>query len=169
MTDRLSIFKSSQNSLQELVLLLQQISLEDYRELSPVLKTSSIGQHVRHIIELYTCLFEQYEEGIVDYSLRKRNIVIESDPLAAAELISEIININMIEKRTLKVVHHYDGSILRAESSVERELIYLLEHCVHHQAMIKLAVNSLSYITLDKNFGVARSTQEYRNLLENNN
>ena len=60
----------------------------------------------------------------------------------------------MIERRTLKVIHHYNGSILRAESSVERELIYLLEHCVHHQAMIKLAVNSLSYITLDKNFGV---------------
>jgi hypothetical protein len=87
----------------------------------------------------------------------------------AAESISAIIQTNIIEKRPLKVLHHHEGHKLTAESSVEREIIYLLEHCVHHQAMIKLAVNNLKYITLDKNFGLARSTQEHRKLIETKN
>lgn len=55
-----------------------------------------------------------------------------------------------------------DGLTMRIQSNYYRELLYNLEHCVHHQALIKVAVLQFENILIDDNFGVARSTIEYR-------
>lgn len=55
-----------------------------------------------------------------------------------------------------------DGEEVRIESNYFRELLYNLEHCIHHQALIKVAVLQLDYLQIDPDFGVARSTLEYR-------
>jgi hypoxanthine-guanine phosphoribosyltransferase len=44
-----------------------------------------------------------------------------------------------------------------------RELLYNLEHCIHHQALIKVVVLQSSTVFVNDNFGVASSTIEYRN------
>jgi hypothetical protein len=44
-----------------------------------------------------------------------------------------------------------------------RELLYNLEHCIHHQALIKWLFYKMK-LFLWMNFGVARSTIEYRKL-----
>jgi hypothetical protein len=51
---------------------------------------------------------------------------------------------------------------LLIESNYQRELLYNLEHCIHHQAMIKVAIIQSSLVAIDENFGVARSTIEYK-------
>ena len=56
------------------------------------------------------------------------------------------------------ITHYYDE--IKSENS---ELIYNLEHSIHHQALIKVAVLKNSAIQLSENFGVAKSTIEYRN------
>ena len=56
-----------------------------------------------------------------------------------------------------------DGEELLIETNYNRELLYNLEHCIHHQALIKVALLQSESITVDANFGVARSTIEYRN------
>ncbi len=43
-----------------------------------------------------------------------------------------------------------------------RELLYNLEHCIHHQALIKVAVFQLENIKVTENFGIAPSTIEYK-------
>ena len=55
-----------------------------------------------------------------------------------------------------------DGEELNIESNYFRELLYNLEHCIHHQALIKVAVLQLEHLQIDQDFGVARSTIEYR-------
>ena len=43
-----------------------------------------------------------------------------------------------------------------------RELLYNLEHSIHHQALIKVAVLKNKNIQLCPEFGIAKSTIEYR-------
>ena len=57
--------------LVELSHFLAQLKRHDFSDISPVLRTSSIGQHVRHILELYDCLLCQYVLGQVCYPERK--------------------------------------------------------------------------------------------------
>ena len=55
-----------------------------------------------------------------------------------------------------------DGVAIKIDSNYYRELLYNLEHCIHHQALIKVAVLKNENLKVDANFGVARSTIEYR-------
>ena len=49
------------------------------------------------------------------------------------------------------------------ESTLERELVYNIEHAVHHMAMIKIGLRQIApEILIDKNFGVAQSTVNNR-------
>jgi RNA-binding protein YhbY len=54
------------------------------------------------------------------------------------------------------------NQILEIESNYTRELLYNLEHSIHHQALIKVAILQNNSIIIDENFGVAHSTIEYR-------
>ena len=53
--------------------LLKIISPAAYSDPLPLLHGSSVGQHVRHTLEFYQCLFEQAPHGFVDYDARKRD------------------------------------------------------------------------------------------------
>ena len=44
-----------------------QISDKAYNQKSVLLNGSSIGGHTRHVIELFQCLLQGYENGIVNY------------------------------------------------------------------------------------------------------
>ena len=49
------------------------------------------------------------------------------------------------------------------KSSFERELLYCLDHAIHHQALIKIGLKELHLSHLvSPDFGVAYSTLRYR-------
>ncbi|PZX55597.1 DinB family protein [Algoriphagus chordae] len=152
--------------LGELSDFLAQLKSEDFADLSPVLKTSSIGQHVRHVLELYECLISQYESGFVCYDDRKRDKSLETEVnIAMAKIRVLQANLLLEDKEiVLKMAVGEDFEMIR--SSYNRELCYNLEHCIHHQALIKIACNQLDYITLPDSFGVAKSTIDYVKSLE---
>lgn len=126
------------------------------------LSNATIGEHTRHIIEMFQCLENQYEKGIVNYDNRKRDYLIQTNTAFANECIWVILN--QIEKpnKKLQLQQIIDKEELLIESNYHRELLYNLEHCIHHQALIKVAILQNATITIDENFGVARSTIEYR-------
>ena len=156
------LLPSIKNTLTELSDLLSQLSSEDYRFPCPALSNSSIGEHTRHSIEMFQCLENQYEAGIVNYDNRKRDYMLQTDTAFAKNAIESVIeNLNKPNK---KIVLHQiiDGEELHIDSNYHRELLYNLEHCIHHQALIKVAVLQNDNIQIDENFGVARSTIEFR-------
>lgn len=154
--------KSLKNNLDELIALLKQLSNAEYSNPCFQLGNSSIGEHTRHVIELFQCLESQYDSGIVNYDLRQRNSQIQTTTDFAIEKIVAIQN--NLDKKNKNVVLHQkiDGNEISTESNYYRELLYNFEHCIHHQALIKVAVLQFENVTIDDNFGVARSTIEYR-------
>ncbi len=156
------ILSSINNNLDELIRLLQQLSSEEYSNPCVQLSNSSIGEHTRHIIELFQCLENQYESGVINYDQRQRNILIQTNTDFAIEKIIAIQNNLDKENKNILLQQKIDGNEIQTESNYYRELLYNFEHCIHHQALIKVAILQYATITIDENFGVARSTIEYR-------
>ncbi|WP_445452807.1 DinB family protein [Flavobacterium sp. 25HG05S-40] len=156
------LIPSLHKTLNELVLLLNQLSDDDFTTPCKGLSNATIGEHTRHIIEMFQCLENQYESGIVNYDKRNRNFQIQSETAFALQCLYDIKN--QLEKENKKVILEQivDGEELHIESNYFRELLYNLEHCIHHQALIKVAVLQLEHLQIDEDFGVARSTIEYR-------
>ncbi|TRX22873.1 DinB family protein [Flavobacterium franklandianum] len=151
------------NNLDELIDLLKQLSNDEYSSPCAQLSNSSIGEHIRHIIELFQCLENQYESGVINYDDRRRNVLIQTDTDFAIQQIVQIQNNLDKENKNIVLKQKIESHEITTESNYYRELLYNFEHCIHHQALIKVAILQHSTITIDKNFGVARSTIEYRN------
>ncbi len=156
------LIPSIHKTLNELVSLLNQLSNDDFTSPCKGLSNSTIGEHTRHIIEMFQCLENQYENGIVNYDKRNRDYRIQTDTDFALQCIAAINNQIDKENKTLVLQQIVDDEELRIDSNYYRELLYNLEHCIHHQALIKVAVLQLEHLQIDANFGVARSTIEYR-------
>lgn len=156
------LIASIQNTLLELSQLLDQLSNEDYACPCSGLSNATIGEHTRHIIELFQCLDNQYENGVINYDLRQRNYQIQTDTAFAQQCITMVIDQLDKPNKSLQLHQNIDGDAIQLESNYKRELLYNLEHCIHHQALIKVALLQKENVVISENFGVARSTIEYR-------
>ena len=149
-------------ALNELSSLLSQLSDDHYSCPCHGLSNATIGEHTRHIIEMFQCLNNQYETGIINYDNRKRDHVIQSNKSFAKECITAILNQLDKKNKELQIQQIFDNEIFFIQSNYNRELLHNLEHCIHHQALIKVAIIQSNLGGIDENFGVARSTIEYR-------
>jgi hypothetical protein len=144
---------------------LLQLSNEEYVRPSTRLFNATIGQHVRHIIELFVCLEKGYDTGIVNYEKRKRDVAIETDKEFARQLLLGIYRqINRPDK-TLLLEANYDEHSqenLLIGTNYYREIIYNLEHTVHHMALMRVGINEVSKIEVPQEFGVAASTIKHK-------
>lgn len=154
---------SIHNSLDELVYLLNQLSDQSYSVPCKQLSGASIGEHTRHILEMFQCLEKSYNSGILNYDDRKRNKDIQTDRQYAKKIICDIKQTLKKENKIIYLQQVIDGESVEFQSNYNRELLYNLEHCIHHQALIKVAVLQYEDIVIHENFGVARSTIEYKN------
>ncbi len=156
------LLQSIHNSLDELIDLMNQLSDNDYSRSCQALSNATIGEHTRHILEMFQCLEKSYDSGILNYDNRERNNQIQTETEFAKKYIFQIKEGLKSENKTIYLEQAVDSVTSRIQSNYYRELLYNLEHCVHHQALIKVAVLQFEDILIDENFGVARSTIEYR-------
>jgi uncharacterized damage-inducible protein DinB len=154
------------NMLSQVADLVKKFNSEEFTTSIPVLNNSTIGQHVRHIVEFYVCLCVGSGNGIVNYEDRKRDLLLETVPSFVLEKIEDckkFIQDEDLEKQV--ILEHLIGDLLcKIPSSVSRELIYLAEHSIHHFAIIKIGMcQAFPDKNLPTNFGVADSTVRYTN------
>jgi hypothetical protein len=144
---------------------LQQLTDKQYTQPSKHLFNATIGQHIRHIIELFVCLQKGYDTGVVNYEKRKRDLLIETDKEFARQLLIGIYKTIDRPDKTLQLEANYnehsDETIL-IETNYYREVVYNLEHTVHHMALIRVGINEVSRIEVPKEFGVAASTIKHQ-------
>ena len=153
------------NVFAQLIDSVDQLTNEQYMQPLSTLSNATIGQHVRHIIELFTCLENGYETGFVNYEKRKRDYTIETNKDFAKLLMHSIMAGLGKPNKTLKLEAGYDElseDVITIETNYLREIVYNLEHTVHHMALIRIGITSLAEVKLPETYGVASSTIKYR-------
>lgn len=156
----MSIVKDLKQSLTKLSQSIECLTDFDYSRSIKSLDNNSIGAHIRHIIEFVQCLTEQYAKGEINYDLRKRNILIETSLQEAKTALKSIIKILPKDDAnlTLKFTNYYGVETI-CTTTYYREVLYNIEHCIHHEALIKVALLELDKLEMvDSNFGIASST-----------
>jgi len=144
---------------------LNQLSQQEYVQPCSTLFKNTIGQHVRHIIELYQCLESGYDKGMVNYEKRKRDLEIETDKEFASNLLQDIFQNLSRENKDLILEASYDEhstAPITLSTNYYREIAYNLEHTIHHMALIRIGISEISSIQLPEDFGVASSTVKFR-------
>jgi hypothetical protein len=152
--------------LAQLTSVVSQISPEDYSKPSRTLGESTIGQHLRHTLEFFFCFKNGCENGVINYDKRAHDKLIETDKFLALHAISGIADFikNLKENTSLVLEVGYDSQaeFVSIATSASRELVYNIEHAVHHMAIMKIGIREIApYITLPSNFGIAASTVRY--------
>lgn len=159
---------SAKDLLSQLNQVIESCKEEDFSKPLSELSGSTFGQHIRHTLEFFLCLFDAKNDGVVNYDQRKHDTLIETDKKLAQSVIQSIqvfLNKNQEDfELTFEANYQFSEEENDAmKSSFYRELAYNIEHAIHHMALMKVAVNqSLKYISLPENFGVASSTVRYR-------
>ena len=145
---------------------LNQLTEKEYAQPCNSLFNNTIGQHVRHIIELFQCLESGYDSGVINYEKRKRDTLIETDKEFAKGLLLQVhTNLNRSNKELVLEATYDEHSeqFINIATNYHREIAYNLEHTIHHMALIRVGITEVSEIELPDNFGVASSTVKYRN------
>ena len=155
-------FIGIKNTLHELKKVIEQLTNEDFTKPIYSLSGATIGEHSRHIIELFQSVINSYTTGVLNYDNRERNKLIQTNKEFAISIIENIIASVENPNKKLQLEHMVSENTVVIETNYFREMLYNLEHCIHHQALIKVAVLQISYIEINEYFGVAPSTIEYR-------
>jgi uncharacterized damage-inducible protein DinB len=144
--------------------LLYKISDDQYTRPVELIGNASVGQHLRHIIEFYQELINGYEDGQVFYHRRKRDLLLETDKSFALATMEGLAAQLALGEKELLVFYDEEptGETLAVISSYGRELMYTVDHTVHHMSMIRVAISVVSDHVLPSAFGVAASTLQYQ-------
>lgn len=156
------IIQSTLRTLQKSQLLLDNLSNEQLCDASVSPYYSSIGCHVRHILDFYDCIFNMDSENNVDLTARSRNKDVESDCDCAQDYLNFIkgklsstsLNINdtifVSDDLGLgkTVIPYTFGSLLAQANS----------HTIHHYAIINYIFDSLGIVINDSEFGYNPTT-----------
>jgi uncharacterized damage-inducible protein DinB len=150
--------------LRQLLTVVEKIDDLDYRKPSLTLSGSTVGQHLRHTLEFFVCFENGMKSGTVNYDKRAHDTEIETSKAAALDRIRQTVTfidgLTQDKSLQLEVSYRIDNSppeVLVTSSS--RELVYNIEHAVHHMALIKIGLREVApYVALPQNFGVAAST-----------
>jgi len=164
----MQILQATELTLQSLLKFLEQVEPSTYSKPLDIFNGSSLGGHTRHIIEFYHCLIKNYNKGIINYDLRERDKNIENDPelaiVAVQNIIVELKKINPDDAVELHMSYDPNSTALdTVASNVKREIVYNLEHTIHHMALLKIGVKvEAPHIVLENEFGVAPSTIKFQ-------
>jgi uncharacterized damage-inducible protein DinB len=161
--------KACKNNLLSTCDVLNKLTNKDYIQPIKALSGATIGQHVSHIIEYYQCYIDGMRENCIDYDSREYCSKLETDRLYSIKKINTLC-LEMKAKVTTQkgIIVRYNTSKEKHHSSELvsnslRELLFCLEHSIHHQAMIKIALSEVNKLNIIKDdFGLSLSTVRYK-------
>lgn len=159
------LYTEIEQTLAQLADSLERITDEDYCLPVPVIFGASMGQHVRHVVELFQCAQAGYETGVINYELRKRDVTIETNRQLAISLLRSLAPALHTTNKTLTLEAAYNNSTGPATlltTNYFREMAYNLEHTIHHMALIRIALHEVCALEVEPSYGVAPATIQYR-------
>jgi uncharacterized damage-inducible protein DinB len=161
--------------LQTLVELLDEMrrlveALDDVQYALPAAGRSAggIGGHVRHCLDHVTAWLTASCTGVCAYDRRARGTDIETNRRAALRAIGEVSAVvatvePAVFDRDVTVETQLDrsGTMMTTRSSVGRELVFVTNHTIHHNAIVAQMLQARGLDAAPR-FGLAPSTPNDR-------
>ena len=124
---------------------------------------SSIGVHMRHILDVFDCVFDGLESGNINLISRKRNELAENYTQYGIAYFEDIIQrLKLINAEDLnKIVTVTDDlglGIITANYTLGGILIQAHSHAIHHFASVGYVISQLGISLPDADFGFNPTT-----------
>jgi uncharacterized damage-inducible protein DinB len=157
------MIEAIEKNLERGIQLLQNISDEDYQNTSIAPYYSSIGTHVRHILDVFDCIFEGLSKKDINLINRKRNNLAENFTKNGIYYFDEIITKLKLLKESdfdeiVKVTDDLGLGIITANYTLGGILIQAHSHAIHHFASVGYVISQLGIDFPDNDFGFNPTT-----------
>lgn len=152
-----------ENNLLRGVKLLNSITDAQYSDQSVAPYYSSIGGHVRHILDIFDCIFDGLSAKKIDLVARKRNVMVENYTVHGLRYFETTINklhsLNSCDFNELYEVSDDLGmGVVHANYTLASALIQAHSHAIHHFASIGYIIAQLEIELPDADFGFNPTT-----------
>ncbi len=152
-----------EKNLQRGIKLLKSITDEQYSDTSIPPYYSSIGANMRHVLDVFTCVFNGMEKKCVDFSDRERNLQIEQKTDYGIAYFNKIIfKLRKLEAEDFDVIIPVSDDLGTGSVTVNytlgSALIQAHSHAVHHFASIGFIIHQLGIELPDADFGYNPTT-----------
>lgn len=127
---------------------------------------SQPGAHIRHILDHYRALQTGFAEGEVDYDARRRQCAAETDRACAEKELIETkawlqsLSADPVAVKVKSEVSLCESCTVTVDSDSSRELLYVLNHTVHHMAYLALLLQ-INDVQVGENVGLAPATASH--------
>jgi len=133
---------------------------------------SAIGPHLRHCVDHMQCLLRGLASGVVDYDARDREEALEIDPgrmlerlALLADELREIDPAGLRRPLRVRQTAARGSPPVEADSNLEREIVFLSGHNIHHIAIMALLVREQG-IAVPEGLDMAFSTAEHMSAVD---
>ena len=131
---------------------------------------SSIGSHIRHILDFYKCIFKGIENELVDLTNRERDLAVETDCNFAMAYIDQILdslkNSKIDINHNIDVIDNLGQGKIKINYTVGALFAQANSHTIHHYALINYILDRIGVRINDENFGL-NPTSPKKQLTEN--
>ena len=155
------IIESTLNTLRKSKSLLSLLTNEQLSDETISPYYSSIGSHLRHILDFYDCILN-VNQGAVDLTARKRNNDVEKNCSSAECYLNEIIDslniFNEKDDKELIVIDDLGLGKMEIKYTISALLAQANSHTIHHYAIINYILSGLNIKLKDDSFGFNPTT-----------
>lgn len=150
--------------LGQLADLLEAASDEQYVAMPVGVVNSSLAGHVRHCLDHVAAFLASVVAGEMTYDDRRRGTDVETNRIAALQAIRrhicelrDLADCRLDQPLRLRVLMSAAGRPIVVDTSLGRELTFVLSHTIHHNALVGVIARILG-IAVPERFGYAPST-----------
>ncbi|WP_299683465.1 DinB family protein [uncultured Tenacibaculum sp.] len=152
-----------EKNLQRGFKLLNTISDEQYSDCSVPPYYSSIGNNMRHILDVFSCIFKGIENGVIDVSDRERNELAQIKTDAGIAYFRQIIDqLKLVNPedfdKIVKVTDDLGTGKITTNYTLGSALVQANSHAIHHYASIGFIIEKLGIELPDADFGYNPTT-----------
>ena len=157
------MIEAIEHNLNRGVRLLNSISDSQYSDTTVQPYHSSIGSHMRHILDVFDCIFCGLEQKQIDLTARKRNQLAEQKTAFGLSYfestIEQLQNFKTIDlNQEVEVSDDLGLGMVTATYTLASVMIQAHSHAIHHFASIGYIICKLGIELPDADFGYNPST-----------
>jgi uncharacterized damage-inducible protein DinB len=157
------MIEAIEKNLQRGIRLLEAITDEQYSDCTIPPYYSSIGNNMRHILDIFSCIFNGFHKDCVDFSDRERNelaqLKTEHGIAYFNSIIDKLKQVNPDDlNKIISVTDDLGMGKVTANYTLGSALIQAHSHAIHHFASIGFIINQLGIELPDPDFGYNPTT-----------